>query len=48
MQKEKGCGTCKKRLNNTQIFMTVLSFYILLTSIYGSVKLFNELISIFW
>jgi len=42
-----GCNTCKKGLSNTQKSMVALGFYILLTSIYGTVHLFKLLYNLF-
>lgn len=33
-----GCKQCKKGLSNTQKWLFGLSFYILLSSIYGTIK----------
>jgi hypothetical protein len=43
----KGCSSCKRGLNNTAIWTMVLSVYMLVTSIYGTIKLFKSLISLF-
>jgi hypothetical protein len=48
MKKEKSCNSCKKGLSNTQIGLGVLSLFILGTSIYGTIILIQNLISIFW
>ena len=45
--KEKGCSSCKKGLNSTHWSMIVLSSYILFASIYGSIKLFKDIIALF-
>lgn len=45
--KEKGCSTCKKGLNSTHWSMIVLSSYILFASIYGTIKLFKDIIALF-
>lgn len=47
MENQKKCGSCKKRLTNSQITMAVLSFYILFASIYGTIKIIKDIISIF-
>lgn len=47
METQKKCGSCKKKLSNTQITMAILSFYILFASIYGTIKLIKDIISIF-
>ena len=45
--KEKGCNTCKKGLSTTHWSMIVLSSYILFAAIYGSIKLFKDIIALF-
>jgi len=42
-----GCKTCKKGLSNAQKSMVVLGFYILITSIYGTIDLIKYIISFF-
>jgi hypothetical protein len=45
-QPEKECKSCKqKKITNGQLAMLISSFYILFTSIYGTVKLIKELIN---
>jgi hypothetical protein len=48
MQTEKKCSKCKKGLNGQQIGLFFLSFFILITSVYGSYHLFKNLISLFY
>jgi len=44
MENEVGCKKCKKKgLSGTHWVMVVLSFYILFTSIYGTIQLFKLL-----
>lgn len=44
----KECRTCKKKgLANHQWIMVILSFYILFSAIYGTIKLFGLLMSNF-
>jgi len=44
-QPEKECKSCKqKKMTNGQLAMVIASFYILFSSIYGTVKLIKELI----
>ena len=43
-EKEEGCSQCKENLNNVQLGMIIFSVYLLITAIYGNIKLF-ELIS---
>jgi hypothetical protein len=38
---EKECSQCKENLNGTQKGMLVLSIYILIASVYGTIKLFE-------
>jgi len=45
-QPEKECKSCKqKKITNGQLAMLISSFYILFTSIYGTIKLIKELIN---
>ena len=48
MSEEKKCKTCKKGLSTTHIGLVSLSFFILGTSIYGTIILIKNLLSIFW
>ena len=45
--KTEGCNTCKKGLNNNAKWTIILSIYMLITSIYGTIQLFKSLISFF-
>ncbi len=38
---EKECSQCKENLNGMQKGMLVLSVYILIASVYGTIKLFE-------
>jgi hypothetical protein len=42
-----GCNTCKKGLNKTQTFLLFLGFYILGTSVYGTVILIKNILYFF-
>jgi hypothetical protein len=45
-QPEKECKTCKqKKITNSQLAMIITSFYILFSSIYGTVKLIKDLLN---
>ena len=45
-QPEEECKTCKqKKITNGQLTMVIASFYILFSSIYGTVKIIKELIN---
>lgn len=44
---KKGCQTCKKSGGKLTWTMLILSFYVLFSSIYGTVKLVKEIISFF-
>lgn len=45
---EKKCSTCKKgKLSRTESATFILGFYLLSTSIYGTVELVKKLISLF-
>jgi len=46
-KEETGCKQCKNKLNGTQTVMVVLSIYIFLSSIYGTVKLFGLVKNLF-
>ena len=46
-EKNEECETCKKGLNLGQKTMVGLYVYLLITSIYGSVKLFQYIIDLF-
>ena len=41
------CKQCKKGLSNTQKGLVVLSFYIFISSIYGTIKLIQLLSDLF-
>jgi len=41
--KEKRCNTCKERANVKLTWMTILSIYVLATSVYGSIILFHKI-----
>jgi hypothetical protein len=45
---EKKCSTCKKGLSLPQWSMLFLSFYILISAIYGTVKIIQDLYSMFY
>ena len=51
MKKEKAtevkCQACKTGLSNTQIGLLVVSAYILISSIYGTIELIKNLIGFF-
>ncbi len=42
-----GCKTCKKGLSTTQKWMVALAFYMLGSSIYGTIKMVQEIINLF-
>lgn len=46
-EKKEECKSCKRGFDPGQKTMIVLSLYILATAIYGNVKLFQYLISLF-
>jgi hypothetical protein len=46
-EKEPECTTCKNPFNGIQKGILVLSVYILISSIYGTVKLVEEISSLF-
>lgn len=39
--KKEGCNTCKKGLSKTHWMMIIFSGYLLSSSIYGTIKLFE-------
>lgn len=45
---EKKCNKCNKGLNIPQWTMIVFSFYILIAAVYGTIKLFQDLYSMFY
>ena len=51
MEKQKatevGCQACKKSFTSTQKGLIILSIYVLLSSIYGTIELIKNLIEIF-
>jgi hypothetical protein len=47
-QKTSGCKTCKQKgPSPIQIGSIILGLYIIITSVYGTIKLFNDIISWF-
>ena len=45
-QPEEECKTCKqKKINSGQLAMLIASFYILFSSIYGTIKIIKDLIN---
>lgn len=46
-EKKEECESCKKGFNLGQKTMVGLSVYLLITSIYGNVKLFQYIIDLF-
>jgi hypothetical protein len=42
-----GCKQCQKGLSKVQSWMVVFSIYMLLTSIYGTVVLFQKILELF-
>jgi hypothetical protein len=46
-QPEEECKTCKqKKITSGQLAMVITSFYILFSSIYGTIKIIKELINL--
>lgn len=44
MEKSSSCGSCKsKKISKTNTFLLILSFYILFSSVYGTIKLIQLL-----
>lgn len=46
-KQEQGCTQCKENLNGLQKGMVGLSIYILITAIYGNIKLFQLITTLF-
>lgn len=44
---EKKCNSCGKKLSFTEIRAAIIGFYLLGTSIYGTIELIKKLISLF-
>ena len=44
---KKSCSSCKKALPPTHWSLIILSSYILFATIYGSIKLFKDIIALF-
>jgi len=42
-----GCQTCKKGLSTSQKWMMAVAFYIFGASIYGTVKIIQEIVKLF-
>ncbi len=42
-----GCNTCKKGLSKTQKWVVVLSIWMFLTSIYGTIELVKNILNLF-
>ena len=48
LNKETGCKTCKNNnLSSSQVWMVVLSAFILITSVYGTIQLVKDIASFF-
>lgn len=45
---EQGCKTCKNnKLSTSQVWMVVLSTFILITSVYGTIQLVRDIFNYF-
>lgn len=44
--KQKGCNTCKQRANIKFAWISILSVYVLGTSIYGSIILIDKVVEV--
>jgi hypothetical protein len=44
---QKQCSKCRKGLNMGQKTMVVVSFYLLFAAIYGTIKLFKDIMEYF-
>ena len=48
LKKEPGCKTCKNNnLSTSQVWMVVLSVFILITSVYGTIQLVKDITNFF-
>ena len=47
MEQEIGCSKCKKGFSTKQWYLVGLSLYILVASIYGTIKIVENIISLF-
>jgi hypothetical protein len=48
LNNEPGCKSCKNnKLSNSQIWMVILSSFILITSVYGTIQLVKDILSFF-
>ncbi len=48
LENQPGCKTCKNnKLTSSQIWMVILSVFILITSIYGTIQLVKDIASFF-
>ena len=46
-EEKKDCKSCKKGFDSTQKTAVAISIYLLITSVYGNVKLFQYIASLF-
>jgi hypothetical protein len=46
-ENKEGCKSCRKNMNNGQKFMIVFSVYILSVAVYGTIKLVEEIMTMF-
>jgi len=47
MEQEKKCSKCGKGISKRQWYLVGLSLYILITTIYGTIKIVENIISLF-
>ncbi len=47
MEQKKGCTKCKKSLSKLQWYMIGLSIYVFVATIYGTIKIVENIISLF-
>ena len=48
LDSQSGCKTCKNnKLSSSQIWMVVLSVFILVTSIYGTIQIVKDIVDFF-
>ena len=48
MAEIKGCKSCKKtKMKNTKVGIVILGFFLIITSVYGTIELIKDIISLF-
>jgi hypothetical protein len=47
MTQEKKCSKCNKGFSKKQWYLVFLSIYILIASVYGTIKIVSDIVSLF-